>query len=66
VYAVLRDDASYLYIADGVNGVDYAYDIASHVPERIGISSANRTRDREFIRQQLVELGRPYGFQAQP
>jgi Sulfatase len=66
VYAVLRDDANYLYIADGVNGVDYAYDISDHVSERIGISAANRARDRAFIRQQLVELGRPYGFHAQP
>src|SRR5262245_33802811 len=66
VYAVLHDNGSRMYIADGVNGRDYAYDLTGELPVRIGVTPANRADDQQFIRNQVDDIARAYRFQAEP
>jgi len=66
VYAVLHDNGSRIYIADGVNGRDYAYDLRGASPVRIGVTPANRADDQRFIRSQVDEIARAYHFAAEP
>jgi phosphoglycerol transferase MdoB-like AlkP superfamily enzyme len=60
VYAVLRDNASRLYIADGVNNRDYAYELKGDSSVRIGITAAERRENRRFIREQVDAIARAY------
>jgi arylsulfatase A-like enzyme len=64
VYAVLHDNGSRMYIADGVNGRDYAYDLTGAAPVRIGVTAATRAQDQEFIRTQVDDIARAYHFVA--
>jgi arylsulfatase A-like enzyme len=66
VYAVVRDRGRRLYVADGVNNREYAYDLSDTAPLRIGIDPNDRTKDRGFIRQQLNELASLYRFSPEP
>jgi hypothetical protein len=54
-----------MYIADGVNGRDYAYDMSGRSPVRIGVTPANRADDQRFIRSQVDEIARAYRFVAE-
>ena len=65
VYAVLHENGSRMYIADGVNGRDYAYDMSGRSPVRIGVTPANRAEDQRFIRSQVDEIARAYHFVAE-
>jgi len=65
VYAVLHDNGSRIYIADGVNGRDYAYDLTGELPVRIGVTPANREADQQFIRAQVDDIARAYHFVAE-
>lgn len=66
VYAVLRDGGRSLYVADGVNNRDYAYDLSADVAVRVGVTETSRTRDRAFIRGEIDRLARLYRFHAAP
>lgn len=66
VYGVLHGNGSRMYIADGVNGRDYAYDLSGASPVRIGVTPANRTDDQGFIRSRVDEIARAYHFVAEP
>jgi arylsulfatase A-like enzyme len=66
VYAVLHDNGSRMYIADGVNGRDYAYDLSGASPVRIGVTPATRADDQAFIRTQVDDISRAYHFAAEP
>jgi hypothetical protein len=61
VYGVLRENGTRLYIADGVNNRDYAYDLTG-AAVRVGITAADRAANRSFIREQIRELARIYQF----
>lgn len=65
VYAVLHDGGSRMYIADGVNGRDYAYDLTGEQPVRIGVTPENRTADQQFIRTNVDDIARAYHFVAE-
>jgi len=65
VYAVLHDNGSRMYIADGVNGRDYAYDLTGELPVRIGVTPANREADQQLIRTQVDDIARAYRFVAE-
>ena len=65
VYAVLHDNGSRIYIADGVNGRDYAYDLTGELPVRIGVTPASREADQQFIRAQVDDIARAYHFVAE-
>jgi arylsulfatase A-like enzyme len=62
VYGVVTDNGSRLYIADGVNQRDYAYELGPQSTKRVGVTVAEREANRSFIRQQIEELARSYGF----
>jgi hypothetical protein len=66
VYAVLRENGTHLYIADGVNGRDYAYDLNGATPVRIGVTPASRSAEQHFIRAQVDEIARQYRFDPHP
>lgn len=62
VYAVLRDNGRSLYVADGVNTRDYAYDLSDLKPVRVGVTATLREESRAFIRERLGDLAALYGF----
>ncbi len=66
VYAVLRDNGRFVYIADGVNQREYAYDLGGATPLRIGVTPRTRAENRSFIHAQLDALARMYRFQPAP
>jgi hypothetical protein len=63
VYALVTDQGRKLYIADGVNEKDYAYDLSNmNAPVRVGITDSQRQAARQFITTQIGELAAAYGF----
>lgn len=62
VYGVLTNNGTHLYIADGVNNRDYAYDISGPLPIRIGVTAQERHDHQAFIRTQVDEIARLYRF----
>lgn len=62
VYGVLRDNGQSLYIADGVNGRDYAYDLHGLKPLRTGVTPEARRENRAFIREHVGALAAMYHF----
>lgn len=62
VYGVLRDNGRTLYIADGVNTRDYAYDISGLKPIRVGVTAETRSIDRAFIHEKIANLAALYNF----
>ena len=62
VYGVLRDNGRALYIADGVNTRDYAYDISGLKPIRVGVTAERRAADRALILEKLASLASLYHF----
>ena len=62
VYGVVEDEGRMLYIADGVNQRDYAYDISGLEPVRLGVTPDMRARDRAVIRDRIATLAALYHF----
>lgn len=63
VYGMLRQNGRHLYIADAINGKEYAYDLYQNVPTtRVAITDADRALSRRLIRDQLFELAALYHF----
>lgn len=62
VYGVLRDNGQSLYIADGVNVRDYAYDMHGLKPLRTGVTAEARRENRAFIRERVDALASMYHF----
>jgi hypothetical protein len=62
VYGLLRDNGKALYIADGVNRRDYAYDMTGVRPARIGVTGELRSASWAFIRARLKDLAAMYHF----
>ena len=66
VYGVLRDNGQSLYIADGVNSLDYAYDLTALKPIRVGVTPQMRSEDRALIREKVGALASMYHFTPSP
>ncbi|MGE3508502.1 MAG: sulfatase-like hydrolase/transferase [Vicinamibacterales bacterium] len=66
VYAVLRRDGRWLYIADGVNNREYAYDLSADRPVRVGVTDHARTENRTLIRSELARLARTWTAAGEP
>jgi hypothetical protein len=66
VYGLVEQNGSALYIADGVNGRDYAYDLSHLRPERVGVTPERRQTSRARISAQVTELAEMYGFNPGP
>ncbi len=63
VYALVSDEGRTLYVADGVNETDYAYDLSNmNAPVRVGITDSRRQAARHFITSQIGELAAAYGL----
>jgi hypothetical protein len=63
-YAVLSDNGEALYIADGVNSRDYAYDLSELKARRVGVTPQMRSERRAFIAARLDTLASLYHFTA--
>ena len=64
VYGVLRDNGRSLYIADGVNLRDYAYDISGLRPIRVGVTDESRSTGRAIIREHVEALAKAYHIES--
>jgi arylsulfatase A-like enzyme len=63
VYGVLQNNGTRLFIADGVNSRDYAYELDGNASTRVGVTAEERATSRRFIRAKLDELAVMYQFQ---
>lgn len=66
VYGLLEQNGADLYIADGVNGRDYAYDLSQLDPVRVGVTTERRDASRTLISARLAELAAMYGYTPRP
>ena len=63
VYGVLSQDATRLFIADGVNYRNYFYELNTHpAGSPLSLSSALSTRNQELIRSEILSIDSLYGF----
>lgn len=66
VYGLLENNGQSLYVADGVNGRDYAYDLSALIPVRVGVTLERRQQSRRLIEERVRELARLYRFEPKP
>jgi hypothetical protein len=64
VYGVLRRNGRSLYIADGVSGRDYAFDLSGPRDVRLTITNAMREANWDVIRRQVQDLSASYGYRT--
>jgi hypothetical protein len=62
-YGVLSDNGTRLYIADGVNGREYAFDLTGSVAGRpLGITDDQRAASRHVVQEQIDAIARTYQY----
>lgn len=67
VYGMLRHNGRFLYIADAVEGRDYAYDLADGMlGNRVEITEGMRALNWGLIRQEVEKIGSEYHFTPGP
>jgi hypothetical protein len=67
VYGVISRNGRHLYLADGVESREYAYDLgADRRDVRVGMTDLERDASRHTIRQQIGELATWYGYSPEP
>ena len=67
VYGMLRHNGRFLYIADAVEGRDYAYDLADGNPgSRVEITEGMRALNWDLIRKEVGKIAAQYHFTAEP
>jgi hypothetical protein len=67
VYGLLSRNGRHLYIADAVEGREYAYDLGADGGDvRVGLTDAERSDNRRLIRQQVDDLAAWYHFTPEP
>jgi hypothetical protein len=67
VYGLLSRNGRRLYIADGIEGREYLYDLgASSGDTRIALTDTERDASRRSIHQQIDALAAWYGFTPKP
>jgi hypothetical protein len=66
VYGVLHGNGGKLYVADGLNEREFAYELDGGRTRRVGVTQEEREVHRSFIRQRVEELARLYHFQPAP
>ena len=66
-WGILRRNGRSLYIADLVNGREYAYDLTSApLGARTPITDDDRRVNQRWIRERIAELARLYRFNPEP
>jgi arylsulfatase A-like enzyme len=64
VYGLLSDNGRHLYIADGVNYRDYAYELSPDGSSKTAaMTDEQRSAAQKRIREQVSEIARYYGLQ---
>jgi len=67
VYGMLRHNGRSLYIADAVEGRDYAYDLADGNPgSRVEITEAMRALNWDLIQKEVGKIADQYHFTPEP
>lgn len=67
VYGMLRHNGRFLYIADAVEGRDYAYDLADGgLGSRVEITEAMRALNWDLIRKEVGKIADQYHFTPEP
>ncbi len=67
VYGMLRHNGRFLYIADAVEGRDYAYDLADGgLGRRVEITEAMRALNWDLIRKEVGKIAAQYHFTPEP
>jgi hypothetical protein len=64
VYGLLDEEGSNLYISDGVNFVDYDFDLRLNPPRPKPISLDERARNEQMIRSRIADINNFYGFKG--
>jgi hypothetical protein len=66
VWGLLQDGGRTLFVADGVEGRDYAYDLGGSRDVRLTITDAMRETSWRQIEHQVGRLAAAYGYQPEP
>jgi hypothetical protein len=67
VYGLVSRNGRHLYLADGVESREYAFDLSADRSDvRVGMTDAEREASRQAIRQQIGELANWYGYSPEP
>jgi hypothetical protein len=67
VYGLISRNGRHLYLADGVESREYAFDLGPNRSDvRVGMTDAERKASRQAIRQQIGELATWYGYSPEP
>jgi hypothetical protein len=67
VYGMLRHNGRALYIADAVEGRDYAYDLSDGgLGHRVQITDAMRELNWRLIREEVARIADQYNFNPEP
>jgi hypothetical protein len=62
-YGVLSDNGERLYIADGINGREYAFELGASAAGRpLGLTDDQRAASRRLVVEQIDAIAREYGF----
>lgn len=65
-YGLVDHDGRQLYITDGLNDRDYAYELSPLGQTRVGVTPERRAESRAFIRARVEELSAMYHFTPAP
>jgi arylsulfatase A-like enzyme len=67
VHAMLRNNGQSLYVADAVQGRDFAFELrADDRMERVTVTEAMRAANRELMRDQITRIATAYKFSPAP
>jgi hypothetical protein len=67
VHAMLRNNGQSLYVADAVQGRDFAFELrAGDRMERVTVTDAMRAANRRLMRDQIVQIAAAYKFSPAP
>jgi hypothetical protein len=62
-YGVLSDNGTRLYIADGINGREYAFDLTASVAGRpLGLTDEQRAASRHVVQEQIDAIAKTYQY----
>jgi Sulfatase len=66
VYGMLRDNGRLMYVADTVDGREYAFDLAHPAGSRVEVTQTMTNENRRMIQEQLMSLADLYQYHPEP